>query len=625
LSAHVAVLDQDGRIVAVNRPWRDFAQSQGGSGDYIGENYLQVCTAAGDPLALEVARGLLAILAGVEREGVWEYPCHGPRERRWFELRATRHAGAGPVRVVLAHQNITAAREAEEEARLKSELLDEVDASVMVADLELRVLSWSKGAEQLYGWTEEEAIGRRADELLSGGEVERSAPIIDELLQAGRWEGEFLACRKDGSTFSGYFRNHVIRDEAGNPRALVGVSVDISQIKSASHEVLRAGSYLRAVTDSIGEAMFTLDTEGRVQYLNPAAERALGWTTAELEGRSMHTATHSRRADGSSFPVEECPIRRTRTDGETVHETDDAFIHSDGTQFPVEYTATPFSTEEGIEGCVVVFEDISERKAEEAKIAADLEKLQWAREIQDALAQERFVLHGQPIQDIRTGRVVQQELLIRMRPREGEQLILPGAFLPAAEELGLITEIDRWVIDQAAHIAATGTPVELNVSARSISDRQLIEHIESALRRTGASPQLLVFEITETAVMSNMAAAEVFVRRLRRLGCRIALDDFGTGFGSFTYLKQLEFDYLKIDIEFVQDLAVNPASRTVVEAVVRLADGFSLKTVGEGVEDEQTLRLLGALGVDYAQGYHIGRPAALGPVAGPQHPGSGSP
>jgi PAS domain S-box-containing protein len=611
MSAHVAVLDQSGDIIAVNRPWRRFAEAEGGLSDYVGENYLHACESSGEPFALKVARGLRAILAGEQEEGVWEYPCHAPDERRWFLMRATRHAGSGPARVVVTHRDVTPTRSAQDEATLKSELLDEIDASVMVADLDMHVISWSRGAEQLYGWSEQEALGRRADELITGNDVRRSEAIVAELLALGRWEGEFLASRKDGSTFTGYFRNHVLLDEDGAPRAVVGLSVDISAIKEASRQAVLARNYLSAVTDSISEPMFTLDTQGLLQYLNPAAERALGWSTDELRGRSMHAATHSHRPDGSHFPVEECPIVRARTAGETVRVQDDLFIRRDDSHFPVEYTATPFATEDGLEGCVVVFADISERKAQEAQIAGDLEKLRWAREIQDALLQDRFVLYGQPILDLRSGQMTQQELLIRMRAADEDGVVAPGVFLPAAEELGLITEIDRWVIDRSADLAATGVAVELNVSARSISEPALIGHIERALHRSGAAAHLLVFEITETAVMSNMAAAETFATRLRKLGCRIALDDFGTGFGSFTYLKALEIDYLKIDIEFVRDLTSNPASRTVVEAVVSLAQGFGLRTIGEGVEDEQTEKMLRAMGVDYAQGYHIGRPAPL--------------
>jgi EAL domain-containing protein (putative c-di-GMP-specific phosphodiesterase class I) len=158
-------------------------------------------------------------------------------------------------------------------------------------------------------------------------------------------------------------------------------------------------------------------------------------------------------------------------------------------------------------------------------------------------------------------------------------------------------------------IAAQSGAVELNLSARSIGDPRIIEHVETCLERTGVDPGRLVFEITETSLIANEAAGKKFVDRLHALGCRIALDDFGTGYGGFTYLKQLPVDMLKIDIEFVRDVTTSPASRHVVEAVVALARSFGLKTVAEGVEDAQTLELVREYGVDFAQGFHIARPA----------------
>ncbi len=123
----------------------------------------------------------------------------------------------------------------------------------------------------------------------------------------------------------------------------------------------------------------------------------------------------------------------------------------------------------------------------------------------------------------------------------------------------------------------------------------------------------MVFEITETALLQDEKRARHFVTQLHDMGCKVALDDFGTGYGGFTYLKQLPIDYLKIDIEFVRDLTSNPASRNVVEAIVKLARDFGIKTVAEGVEDKATLSLLRDLGVDQAQGFHISRPAPIEP------------
>ncbi len=447
-------------------------------------------------------------------------------------------------------------------------------------------------------------------------------PAMDGAIEKLRSEGaesvevEYRLRAADGAVYWRHNYCEAVRDREGRLTQIVGVAIDVTASKETERELKRASNYLRAVTDSIEEAMFTLDVDGCARYLNPSAERLLGWSTPELAGRSMHELTHFRRRDGSPLPVEECPILSARHRGEVVRVDDDRFIRSDGRELPVAYTATPFATDDGIEGCVVVFTDITERKLEEKRVAEDLDRLMWARRIRDALADERFVLYAQPIIDLQSNEVVQHELLIRMREPGSTDVIAPAAFLPVAEELGLIREIDRWVVDRAAEIAATGLPVELNVSARSICDTDLLAHIERAILRNGADPKTLVFEITETALVSDRVAAEAFVGRVHQLGCRVALDDFGTGFGSFTYLKQLSVDYLKIDREFVRDIARNAASRRVVEAVVGLASGFGLKTVAEGVEDERTLALLRELGVDYGQGFLIGRPAPLATESG---------
>jgi PAS domain S-box-containing protein len=379
---------------------------------------------------------------------------------------------------------------------------------------------------------------------------------------------------------------------------------------ASERTLLAAQNYMRAVADSMGEGLFTLDPQGHVVFLNQAAEKLLGWSMQELRGRVMHDVAHTSRPDGTPRPIEDCPIVRARRDGVTVRIENDVFICRDGRALPVAYTAAPFVTDDGVEGCVVVFEDITERKARQESMQSDVNTLSWIGRIQDALAEDRFMLYAQPIIDLSSGKVVQRELLLRMRERSGE-IVPPGSYLPIAEHYGLIGDIDRWVIERATEIAVAGGAVEMNVSAYSIADPTLLDDIERALKRTGADPTSLVFEITETALIADVAAAKAFADRLHQLGCKLALDDFGTGYGGFTYLKQFPVDFLKIDIEFVRDLPTNPASRHVVEAVVVLAQAFGLKTVGEGVEDLQTLALLRELGVDFAQGYHIARPGPL--------------
>jgi len=230
--------------------------------------------------------------------------------------------------------------------------------------------------------------------------------------------------------------------------------------------------------------------------------------------------------------------------------------------------------------------------------------------VERALVSESFVLHAQPIVELSSGETVRHELLLRMVEPDGT-LVMPTEFLAICEQSALIGEIDWWVIRRAAVIAGAGSRVQANISARSVGDPDVLEHIERCVEQCGVAPGLLTFEITETAIVEDEQAAATFVDRLHALGCEVALDDFGTGYGSLTYVKQLPVDHLKLDIEFVGDAVANRASRRVIEAVVALARDFGLKTVGEGVEDAATLALLRELGVDFAQGFHLAPPAAF--------------
>jgi diguanylate cyclase (GGDEF)-like protein/PAS domain S-box-containing protein len=242
-------------------------------------------------------------------------------------------------------------------------------------------------------------------------------------------------------------------------------------------------------------------------------------------------------------------------------------------------------------------------------------RLGWSERVRDALENDRFVLQAQPIMDLATGDIARHELLLRMVD-EG-RLIRPGAFLYVAEEFGMIQAIDKWVLSEAVRLvegqAELGErlSLEVNLSGSSITDEEVLEHIESELSTSGIDPSSLIFEVTETAAITNIERARQFAARIEELGCAFALDDFGTGFGSFYYLKHLPFDYLKIDGDFIADLPRNQADRLTVQAIVEIARGMGKKTIAEFVESEEVLTLLRALGVDFAQGFRIGRPDDL--------------
>ncbi len=243
-------------------------------------------------------------------------------------------------------------------------------------------------------------------------------------------------------------------------------------------------------------------------------------------------------------------------------------------------------------------------------------RLEWAERIRAALDEDRLVLHAQPVVETATGLTTQHELLVRMIDAHGD-LIPPGSFLPIAERFGLIREIDRWVVTRAIRMLGEQREqghrpiVEINLSAHSLGDAQLALHIGRELRAAGVAATQLIFEVTETTAIGNIAAARTFAERLGQLGCRFALDDFGAGFGSFYYLKHLPFDFIKIDGEFVRNCTFDPTDRLVIGAVVDLARGMGKRTIAEFVGNEATFTILRELGVDYAQGFHLGPPAPL--------------
>jgi EAL domain-containing protein (putative c-di-GMP-specific phosphodiesterase class I) len=245
----------------------------------------------------------------------------------------------------------------------------------------------------------------------------------------------------------------------------------------------------------------------------------------------------------------------------------------------------------------------------------------WLGRLRHALREDLFVLHYQPIVALEDRAVSHYEALVRLADEPGGRLVAPAAFLPAAERHGLVREIDRLVLSRVAALlgaqsaagerSAVVPRVAVNLSALSVTDRGMLAHIERELARHRVDPRRLVLEITETAAISDMRRARSFCEGAEALGCAIALDDFGVGFGSFYYAKRLPFSYLKIDGDFVRELPASRNDALFVRAIVDVARGMGRQTIAEFVGDEATLELLRDLGVDYAQGFHVGRPAPL--------------
>lgn len=243
-------------------------------------------------------------------------------------------------------------------------------------------------------------------------------------------------------------------------------------------------------------------------------------------------------------------------------------------------------------------------------------RLAWEQRIREALQNDWFIFVGQPVLETATGKIRQYELLLRMRGPGGE-LITPTSFLGIAERFGLIHAIDRWAVRTAIRTlekfqrAGKQMKLAVNLSGKAFSDQELLPLIQRELIETQVDPSGLILEITETAAITDSNQARRFIETLKHHGCQFAIDDFGAGFSSFSQLKNLPVNYLKIDGSFVSNLPNSPVDQHLVKAVVEMARGLGKKTVAEFVGDEETLALLREFGVDYAQGYYIGHPGPL--------------
>jgi PAS domain S-box-containing protein len=458
---------------------------------------------------------------------------------------------------------------------------------------------------RLVGYERGELIDKRFRELTHPDDVAQDDESFAGVA-AGRGdslERDRRYLHRDGSVVWVHVRTEVIRDEAGEQLYAISHLHDITDRKRSEGKLRDSERRLRAVIDNTPSIVSVKGRDYRYQLVNSEFERVFAVASDWIVGRRDEDFLPA-----SAIGEVRDKDRRVLEGGEVLQEETVALRNGQERVFLT--VRFPLFDEEGaIQAVVGMATDITERGLEER---SKRERLQCAELIYAALAQDRFVLHGQPITNLASMQVEQSELLIRMREtRDGDELVAPGQFLPCAERFDLIQMVDKWVVARAVELAATGLCVEVNLSAKTICDQTQVGWIERAVLGGGAPPENFIFEITETAAAENLTAARAFAQRLRNLGCAFALDDFGVGHGTFTYLRHLPVDYLKIDIQFVRNLVNDDDDQQVVRAIVGVAKQFEIKTIAEGVEDEATLQKLRRMGVDYAQGYHIGRPVPL--------------
>ena len=525
---------------------------------------------------------------------------------RHFEARAY------PMDTELAvvFRDVTEMRVAQDEIHELADRLSEAERiagfGVWRWDIATDVVRWSEELHHIYGvrpgefgGTVEDFVGR-----LHPDDRDRVAGHIAQAVQTLEpFAFEERVLRPDGTERRLLSQGRVIPGPDGAAATLVGVCHDVTERVQAQRALGLSERRMRAIIDNSPSVIAVKGLEGEYVMANAEAGRLVGLPADELIGRlctelfDPGVAAAVRKADRAAI-AGAAPVF-----GEAV-------VTRDGDPRTYVMVSFPLPDDEGrpVEVCTIAT-DVTEQRE---RAGERREREDWRARITGAIAEDRLVLHAQPIVEVATGATSSSELLVRMRSEsDAEVLLAPGAFLPAAERFGLIQAIDAWVVRQALAMAA-GRRLEVNLSAVTLSDPEARHEILGLLSAAPVAAANLVLEITETAVAEHIEAASEFAADIAALGCGLSLDDFGTGFGSFTYLRRLPLRYLKIDRTFVSGLRGSRDDRRVVNSILGIARQFGLSTIAEGVEDAETLELLREMGADYVQGFHLGRPAPIG-------------
>jgi diguanylate cyclase (GGDEF)-like protein/PAS domain S-box-containing protein len=554
-----------------------------------------------------------------------------------------------PILMLGVCEDVTTELEAEQAQAELASIVESSRDAILTRGVDGTITSWNPGAEELFGYQAEEVLGRKVSMLLPPDLADDEEQKVAMVLAGETLEPyEVRRLRSDGTLVDVSLSMSRVLGRDGQPMGIAQIARDITdrkrfeaQLKAlADHDPLTGLVNRRRFVNELSArvaharhygtcgAVLLLDLDN-FKYVNDVLGHGAG--DQLLRSVAGLLATRLRKTDViGRLGGDEFAVLLPDDDPATAVSVADAIVEAIRNHVlpfdsqPITVTTSIgiacFGPEaEGGEEILAAADRAMYRAKDTGRDRAtrlDLDdteprsetRLGWEHRIRQALDQDLFVLHCQPILDLATDRVDQYELLLRMRGSD-EELILPNAFLGVGERLGLIHAIDRWVVRQAIDILARadGFALEVNLSARSVDDPQIVQLIHDGLTEGGVDPTRLIFEITETAAIGNFEVAAKLASALTDLGCSFALDDFGAGFGSFYYLKHLPADYLKIDGDFV----ASPRNQTddlVIDSIVRIAQGLGKRTIAEGVEDASTLAALRSVGVDYAQGFHIGHP-----------------
>jgi diguanylate cyclase (GGDEF)-like protein/PAS domain S-box-containing protein len=572
----------------------------------------------------------------------------------WFNS-PMRDAGGQVTRVLAMAQDVTTRLAAEQELRLWSNVLSHSVEGIFICDTDQRILKVNSAFERLTGYRAEEVIGQNPRLLQSG----RQGPAFystmwNTLLAKGTWSGEIWNRRKCGELYLEWLSISVVYDDNQSIANFVGIFSDITERKSAEERVTRLARF-----DALTELPNRVLLADRLEQAIKTAQRAgtrVGVAFIDLDRfKEVNDSLGHNAGDELLQTVARRLGDAVRADDTVARMGGDEFVvvfqHlQDGAQATTCVTALlqalrPPVELEGHEITITASVGISmfpddARDAQELLRNADaamyqakgdgrarfhfytgtlnqraLNLLSVENGLRRALERQEFVLHYQPQICLTTGELIGAEALIRWNhPEQG--LVMPGTFIPIAEERGLIRAIDEWVIGEAVRQLAAwrntpchSLPIAVNVSAAPFHERDFVERVARTIAACGVNPAQLEFELTEGLMMKDVDASVEVMKRLHEMGFRISIDDFGTGYSSLNYLRRFPIQKIKIDQSFVREMAAYPESGRLVRGIVVLAKSLGLKVLAEGVETGEQLRLLREQDCDEAQGFLFGKAA----------------
>jgi len=582
------------------------------------------------------------------------------------------HSDKHPVFVAII-QDITQRYIAEEQLHLEKEraevTLQSIADAVMTTDPKGIVQYMNPVAEELTGWRNCEAKGRPLVEVFNIiNELTRQAAEdpVKQCLRNGTvvsLANHTVLIKRDGQEISIEDSAAPIRDLDGKISGVVMVFHDCSnerQLKhqlshQASHDSLTGLANRRKFEHCLEELLTSArkyNSSHALIYLDLDQFKVVNDTCGHVAGDELlsqisvvlkaevRDSDILARLGGDEFGIllEKSTVRKAKNVAEKLRQAvrNFRFVWQDKTfELGVSIGLTNITAESEDSASLLSAADVACYTAKEmgrnrihvytdgdVDLAKRQGEMQWVSRIKQALDENRLCLYGQVIVPVvaAPNDATHFEILVRMLDEQGE-LIPPGAFLPAAERYNLMPAIDRWVISHAfaaySSLGCTqsssgeGCQLSINLSGTSLNDDDFLKFIHAQFKEHNVPPQNISFEITETAAVANLAKAVHFMNDLKATGCRFSLDDFGSGISSFAYLKNLPVDYLKIDGNFVKDMVNDPIDWAMVESITKIGHVMGLKIIAEYVETKEIMNELQKIGVDYGQGYDIGKPKPL--------------